>query len=74
MNYDNVVTSQTINCQECGESINWRSNRECDENFASVIDKLIHHMKDTKCSRERKLKIILGTKEKLSQDYYLRPN
>ncbi len=76
--YDqNIETSQSITCQECGELIVWRDSDYVggsteDDKFSGVIDKLIHHKKnDPKCIRERKLKELLGTKEKLAQDCYL---
>lgn len=70
-NYNNETYSQSTTCQECGEHIVWRSDIEEDEKFSGVISKLQHHMIDVKCSRERKLKILFGTKEKLAQDHWL---
>ena len=67
-----IVYSGFMTCQECGEKILWRSDNEADDRFASVIDKLIYHINDVSCSRERKLKEVLGTKERLAQDHWIR--
>jgi hypothetical protein len=49
-----TTISTTMCCQECGQLILWTSE---DDDFAGVIDKLIHHIKnDTHCFRNRKLK------------------
>lgn len=64
----NIKTTQSTTCQECNCEIRWTDD---DEKFRGVIDKLIHHIKnDSQCLRERKLKEIFGTKEKLAQDYW----
>jgi len=68
----NEVRREHMTCQECGENITWSSDSELDENFNGAIGKLVSHMHDVKCTRERKLKIILGTKERLAQDTWLR--
>lgn len=62
---------ETITCQECKKRIQWSD--DTNEQFSSVINKLIYHINnDTQCIRERKLKEIFGTKEKLSQDYWIK--
>lgn len=74
---DDIRIRQSTTCQECGEPIIWRDSDYVggsteDDRFSSAIDKLIHHINnDPKCVRERKLKELLGTKEKLSQDCWL---
>jgi len=60
-----------MTCGECGEQIIWSSTDYDDDDFSGVIDKLTHHINyDKDCVRERKLKILFGTKEKLAQDYW----
>lgn len=69
----NVKKSETTICGECGEFIRWSDYDDSDDIFNSVLDKLIHHINnDTKCVRERKINEVLGTKEKLAQDYWIR--
>jgi hypothetical protein len=69
--YENITTSHSTTCQECGELIRW-CDSETDQ-FYGLVDKLIYHMKnDSKCVRERKLNELFGTKEKLAQDHYLK--
>ena len=76
--YENITTSHSTTCQECGELIRWCDSDYVggttnDDQFSGIIDKLIYHMKnDPKCVRERKLNELFGTKEKLAQDYYLK--
>jgi hypothetical protein len=73
MNYKNITTSQSILCKECGEKIIWSNSSTNDDEFISVVDKLISHMKNNKkCIRERKLNEIFDTKEKLAQDFWLK--
>jgi len=76
--YENITTSHSTTCGECGELISWRDydyfgGTTNDDQFSGIIDKLIYHMKnDPKCVRERKLNELFGTKEKLAQDHYLK--
>lgn len=59
--FNNIVISESAFCVKCGDLIVWRDNREEDEEFRSVVDKLKNHMiKDTKCLREQKLKTLFG--------------
>ena len=62
--------SETTICGECGEFIRWSDYDDSDDIFNSVIDNHINN--DTQCVRERKINELLGTKEKLVQDYWIR--
>lgn len=69
---DNAKRSESTICQECNCIIRWADD---DEQFSGAIDKLIYHINnDIQCLRERKLKELFGTKEKLAQDYWLNKN
>lgn len=63
--YEYTPELESTTCQECGELIHWCDSDHVggstdDDKFSSVIQKLIHHLKnDPKCVRERKLKLIL---------------
>ena len=68
--YDNLDISGSTRCQECGQYISWCDKD--DDGFCGILDKLVYHINnDTQCVRERKLKILLGTKERLAQDHWL---
>ena len=70
---DNIKTTQSTTCQECNCIIRWTDYYDSDEQFSSVVDKLIHHINnDPQCLRERKLKELFETKEKLAQNYWLK--
>jgi hypothetical protein len=47
------TTSESTICGICGQLIRWSSNDVMDDEFDSVIEKLIHHHKtDLSCKRE----------------------
>lgn len=46
-------------CPRCNTDINYNSNDPNDEEYADVIDKLIHHWEQIDCIREYKLKQLL---------------
>ena len=64
------VNAESTYYQECGEYIRWSDDNADVQHFHGAVDKLAYHMKnDIKCIREGKLKVLLGTKKSLAQDF-----
>lgn len=65
-----LIWQKSIQCQECDKLITWNTD---DDTFSGVVTKLIYHINnDTNCVRNRKIKELLGEKEKLAQDFWIK--